>query len=158
MRRERSPNYVCELARRVQSTYIPYLEHHRVCPLVGIGTAPPSLPLPPPRTKGGGGHARLRLRGWGSPDSDDWKKKLSTLSTLLEGCLGGCAPWMKEEKGIRHRGEGAYLRCPVSTSVQFSLRNEGSSEYICVCEGRESLRPNFKLFTTPAIDSMELIP
>jgi hypothetical protein len=49
-------------------------------------------------------------------------------------------PWMKEEKGIRHRGEGAYLRCPVSTSVQFSLRNEGSSEYICVCEGRESLR------------------
>jgi hypothetical protein len=52
-------------------------------------------------------------------------------------------PWMKEEKGIRHRGEGAYLRCPVSTSVQFSLHNEGSSEYICVCEGRESLRPNF---------------
>ena len=51
--------------------------------------------------------------------------------------------WMKEEKGIRHRGEGAYLRCPVSTSVQFSLRNEGSSEYIRVCEGRESLRPNF---------------
>ncbi len=31
----------------------------------------------------------------------------------------------------------------VSTSVQFSLRNEGSSEYLCVCEGRESLRPNF---------------
>jgi hypothetical protein len=56
---------------------------------------------------------------------------------------GGKEPWMKEEKGIRHRGEGAYLRCPVSTSVQFSLRDEGSSEYICVCEGRESLRPNF---------------
>ncbi len=50
---------------------------------------------------------------------------------------------MKEEKGIRHRGEGAYLPCPVSTSVQFSLRNEGSSEYICVCEVIESLRPNF---------------
>ncbi len=53
---------------------------------------------------------------------------------------------MKEEKGIRHRGEGAYLRCPVSTSVQFRLCNEGSSEYICVCEGRESLRPNFFKF------------
>ncbi len=52
-------------------------------------------------------------------------------------------PWMKEEKGIRHRGKGAFLRCPVSTAVQFSLRDEGSSEYICVCEGRESLRPNF---------------
>ncbi len=51
--------------------------------------------------------------------------------------------WMKEEKGIRHRGEGAYLRCPFFTTVHFSLRNEGSSEYICVCEGRESLRPNF---------------
>jgi hypothetical protein len=39
-------------------------------------------------------------------------------------------PWMKEEKGIRHRGEGAYLCCPVFTTVHFSLGNEGSSEYI----------------------------
>jgi hypothetical protein len=46
--------------------------------------------------------------------------------------LSKIKPWMKEEKGIRHRGEGTYLRCPVSTSVQFSLRNEGSSEYILV--------------------------
>jgi hypothetical protein len=29
-------------------------------------------------------------------------------------------------------GEGAFLRCPVSTSVQFSLRDEGSTEYMCV--------------------------
>ncbi len=41
---------------------------------------------------------------------------------------------------------GAYLRCPVETSVQFSLRDEGSSEYIRLCEGRESLSPNFKTF------------
>ena len=40
--------------------------------------------------------------------------------------------WMKELKGIIHRGEGAFLRCPVSTSVQFSLRDEGSTEYMCV--------------------------
>ena len=33
---------------------------------------------------------------------------------------------------IIHRGEGAFLRCPVSTSVQFSLRDEGSTEYMCV--------------------------
>jgi hypothetical protein len=39
---------------------------------------------------------------------------------------------MKEEKGIIHRGRGAYLRCPVSTAVQFSLRDEGSTEYMCV--------------------------
>ncbi len=29
---------------------------------------------PPPGTKGGGGHTRLRVRGWGSPNSDDWRK------------------------------------------------------------------------------------
>ncbi len=58
-------------------------------------------------------------------------------------CIGGLHPWMKEEKGIRHGGEGAYLCCPVFTTVHFSLRKEGSSEYICVCVGRESLRPNF---------------
>ncbi len=56
---------------------------------------------------------------------------------------------MKEVKGIRHRGGGAYLRCPVWSSVHFSLRNEGSSEYIRVCEGRESLRPNFQTFQAP---------
>ncbi len=40
--------------------------------------------------------------------------------------------WMKEEKGIIHRGRGAHLRCPVSTAVQFSLRDEGSTEYMSV--------------------------
>ncbi len=43
----------------------------------------PRLPLPPcsewlwtppPWTKGGGGHARLRARGWWSPNSHDWRK------------------------------------------------------------------------------------
>jgi hypothetical protein len=28
---------------------------------------------PPPRS-GRGGHTRLRVRGWGSPKSDDWRK------------------------------------------------------------------------------------
>jgi hypothetical protein len=31
---------------------------------------------PPPRTKGWGAHS-LRLRGWGSPNSDDWRKSLA---------------------------------------------------------------------------------
>jgi hypothetical protein len=35
-------------------------------------------------------------------------------------------------KGIRHGGGGFNLRCPVYTTVHFSLRNEGSSEYIRV--------------------------
>ncbi len=50
---------------------------------------------------------------------------------------------MKEEKGIIHQGWGAHLGCPVFTSVHFSLRNEGSSEYIWLWKGRESLSPNF---------------
>ncbi len=46
------------------------------------------------------------------------------------------------ERDKTSRG-GAYLRCPVFTTVQFSLRNEGSSENIRVCKGRESMSPNF---------------
>jgi hypothetical protein len=72
--------------------------------------------------------------------------------TLIARLLSqvGVIPWMKEEKGIIHRGEGAHLRCPVSTTVQFSLRNEGSSEYMqTLCEGRESLCPNFQTFQDP---------
>ncbi len=38
---------------------------------------------------------------------------------------------MKEVRDNTSR-RGAYLRCPVSTTVHFSLRNEGSSEYMCV--------------------------
>ncbi len=54
-----------------------YKEYHSVCPLVGIGTlptplSPASVPLPP--ELGGGGHTRLRLRGCGSPNSDDFRK------------------------------------------------------------------------------------
>jgi hypothetical protein len=30
---------------------------------------------PPSRT--GRGHTRLRVRGWGSPNSDDWRKSLA---------------------------------------------------------------------------------
>ncbi len=60
-----------------------YKEYHSACPLLGIGTlptplSPASVPLSPsPRTGGGGGHTRLWMRGWGSPNSDDWKESLS---------------------------------------------------------------------------------
>ncbi len=39
------------------------LSRQRVCPSPGI--------------KGGGGHTRLRARGWRSPNSDDWRKSLA---------------------------------------------------------------------------------
>jgi hypothetical protein len=50
-----------------------YKEYQSVCPLVGIGTlpiplSPASVPLPPEL---GGGHTRLRVRGWESTNSDD---------------------------------------------------------------------------------------
>ena len=43
-------------------------------------------------------------------------------------------PWMKEEKGIIHRERGANLRCPVSTAVQFSLRDEITGDNIYRCQ------------------------
>ncbi len=74
-----------------------YKEHRSVCPLVGIGTLPPllspaSVPLPP--ETGGGGHARLRVGGWGSPNSDDWRKSLAlcllcALGQWIRWCADG---------------------------------------------------------------------
>ncbi len=54
-------------------------------------------------------------------------------------------------KGIIHRGVGAYLATlpGLHTSVHFSLHTEGSSEYIRLCEGKESLSPNFQTFQDP---------
>jgi hypothetical protein len=57
-------------------------------------------------------------------------------------------PWMKEAMDNTSR-VGVCLRCPVFISVHFSLRNEGSSEYIRLCEGGESLSPNFQTFHDP---------
>ncbi len=37
--------------------------------------------VPPPRIKGGGGHTSLRGEGWGSPNSDDWRKSLALCLT-----------------------------------------------------------------------------
>jgi hypothetical protein len=61
--------------------YIPRVPQCLSPRLVGIRTPQPPLPLsststPEPRS---GEHARLRVRGWGSPNSDDWRKSLSTL-------------------------------------------------------------------------------
>ena len=65
-----------------------YKECHCVCPLAGIGTlptplSPVSVPLPP---EAEGGHPRLRVRGWGSPDSDDLRKNLELLLLCAINC------------------------------------------------------------------------
>ncbi len=77
-----------------------YLEYLTVCPLVRIGPPPSPAPLasvllpPPYRNQRGEWHTRLRLRGWGCPNSSlagqgvgesqfgRLEKKPSTLSTL----------------------------------------------------------------------------
>ncbi len=48
--------------------------------LVGIGTPPTPLPqasVPFPPDQRVGGQTSLRLRGRGSPNSDDWRKSLA---------------------------------------------------------------------------------
>ncbi len=49
---------------------------------------------PSPRTGGGGGHTRLRVRGWGSPNSDDWRKSLAICLLCGEQYpyVGHCSP------------------------------------------------------------------
>ncbi len=63
-----------------------YIEHHSVCPLVGIGTPPTplsqaSVPSPPDQRVGGGAHSTAAKRGGGSQFRRR-EKKLSTLPTL----------------------------------------------------------------------------
>ncbi len=68
----------CPVDVHPQSTYTIYLEYHRVCPLVRIGTLHPLFPeqVCPPRTYEGR-HTRLRVRGWEGSNSDDWRKSLA---------------------------------------------------------------------------------
>ena len=56
-----------------------FIENRSVCPLVGIGSPHPPLPQTSvsPRNQWGGGHTRLRVMGWGSPNSDYWRKSLA---------------------------------------------------------------------------------
>jgi hypothetical protein len=65
-----------------------FLEYRSVCPLVGIGTAPPLLPqasvYPPPPPNRGGGARSPAGEGVGESQFGRLEKKLSTLSTLCK--------------------------------------------------------------------------
>ncbi len=71
-----------------------YIEHHSVCPLVGIWTPPTPLPQasvpPPPQDQrvGGGAHSPA-ARGWGSSNSDDWRKSLALCLLCAPTLPGG---------------------------------------------------------------------
>ncbi len=53
-------------------------KYHSVCPLVRIGPPTPlsCKRMSPPPTKRGG-NTRLRVRGWGSQNSEEWRKNLA---------------------------------------------------------------------------------
>jgi hypothetical protein len=53
--------------------------------------SPASVPLPP-EPKGGGACTRLRVRGWGSPNSKDWRKSLALclLCGMKSANVSGC--------------------------------------------------------------------
>jgi hypothetical protein len=58
------------VGHKVLIQFIKYIEHHSVCPLVGIGTPPTPLPqrvCPPPRTKRWGGTLACGLGVGGVP-------------------------------------------------------------------------------------------
>jgi hypothetical protein len=59
-----------------------YLKYNSVCPLVRIGTPPHPSPASEcvlPRNQSGGGHTRLRVRGWEGPNLDDLRRKIARL-------------------------------------------------------------------------------
>jgi len=121
-----------------------------------IDPPPPNRPASvyPPAFGAGGGHTRWVERGWEVNSSEDARHcsvlylcKYFVIQLLLELVTESHA-WMKEAMDNTSR-VGVCLRCPVFISVHFSLRDEGSSEYIRLCEGRESLSPNFQTFHDP---------
>ncbi len=62
-----------------QSTYTVYLEYHSVSPLVRMLGPPTPSPLShcaPSRNQRAGGPTRLRVKGGGGPNLDDWRKSL----------------------------------------------------------------------------------
>jgi hypothetical protein len=82
-------NHMCKIGLRVWNSH--KVGYHIVCPLVDIWDPPTPLPLanvPPPRNLRGGGYTLACLGGgggWGSPNSDDWRKSLALC--LLCACM-----------------------------------------------------------------------
>ncbi len=87
---------------------------------------------------------------WGQDPNKMTARKIWDLPLIywMSCVLCAAEAWMKEAMDNTSM-VGVCLRCPLFISVHFSLRNEGSSEYIRLCEGRESLSPNFQTFHDP---------
>jgi hypothetical protein len=111
-----------------------YKEYHSVSPHRNWDSlpspfSPASVPLPP-EPKGGGGHTRLRVRGWGSLNSDDWRK-LSTLPTLrLQHNIS--SPLFQENKQLRSGDllQGAIKKYPIANNFTFLAREKNYDSYL----------------------------
>ncbi len=89
-----------------------YKEYHCECPLVGIGTLP--NPLSPtsvhlPTEPGGRGHTRRGVRGWGSPNSDDWRKSLALCLLCADNTVLLCRGFVIHGPLAAHFGGKFYL-------------------------------------------------
>jgi hypothetical protein len=68
--------------------YIDYI------PLLELKLPHTPLPQVSPQNQEGGGHTRRRVRGWGSPNSDDLRKSLAL-----------CLIWELKDRGLEKRGK-----------------------------------------------------
>jgi hypothetical protein len=112
-----------------QSTKYVYIKSTTVyVPLSELGLSqvptpisPASVPLPP--EPGGGGDTRLRVKGWGSPNSDDLRKSLALcllcvseywgcLSVSLLACLHTVHSWELADWVMRAEGRAWHLNYP----------------------------------------------
>jgi hypothetical protein len=109
-----------------------YIEHHSVCPFVGIGTPHPfsrKRVCPPPRTKGWGAHSPA-AKGVGESQFQRLEKRLALC--LLCGPIG--------QFQIITKSLGDICNCsPVSTTPPVYYR-------WCRCYRRLSLVPDFHRF------------
>ncbi len=71
---------------------------------------------PPPGSKGGG-HTRLRVRGWGSPNSDDWRKS-SALCLLCDQTQ----PRRNHPRCFCFLMSSVYFQCYGSALVSMRIR------------------------------------
>jgi len=74
----------------------------------------------------GGGHTRLRVRGWWSPNSDDWKKGLSLC--LLCGRVSHNLKAFYDRQVTKVNGIVKYTRiCIGSQKIEtMTFKNDGS--------------------------------
>jgi hypothetical protein len=114
---------------------VQFVPQSSVCPLVGIGTLPPTLspasvPLPP-EPKGGGDTLSC---GWGSPNSDDWRKSLSLC--LLCGVYPPCGRVRPQPARWRERAPlpgrpGRGLSSGTRPSRRRSRQTAGTGQACC---------------------------